>query len=186
MRNLAIHTWSLSAVAALESIARFWRAIFNMKALISLSVAFSLSLAWSALAFDRAAFFDAALCKPPYTTKSATKMYSEAEKLANADTSLLTAAVYKLPTDLGREGFETSELVFAGTSFGVLVEGLRADDLAKIFHLEKDDLGKLLGTTAKFYRRALTRDDQPATDMGVVSAIARESAAFSSEALLAC
>ncbi|SCB50066.1 hypothetical protein GA0061102_10834 [Rhizobium miluonense] len=112
-----------------------------MEAPILLSVAFSLSLASSALAFDRAAFFDAALCKPPYTTKSATKMYSEAEKPANADTSLLTAAVYKLPKDLGREGFETSELAFAGASFGVPIEGLRADDLAKTYHLEKDGLG---------------------------------------------
>lgn len=158
----------------------------TMKAFLSLGAVFSLSLSSSALAFDKSAFFDAALCKPPYTTTSATEMYDEAEKLAKADTSLLTAAVYKLPADFGKQGFKTDELIFAGTSIGVLIEGLRADELAKIYHLKSDNLGNLLGTASKSYARALAKADQPAKDMGVVSVIARESAAFPDKTLLAC
>ncbi|MFS8045906.1 hypothetical protein [Rhizobium sp. BR 314] len=158
----------------------------NVKTFLSLSVVLSLSLSSNALAFDKAAFFDAALCKPAYSTKLAMKMYNEAEKLAKADTSLLTAAVYKLPADFGRQGFKTSELMFAGTSFGVLVEGLRADDLAKAYQLKSDGLGNLLGTATKSYGRALAKAEQPAADMGVVSVVARESSAFPGKTLLAC
>jgi len=162
------------------------RSILNMKAFLSLSVAFSLSLASSALAFDKSAFFDAALCKPPYTTTSATEMYNEAEKLAKADTSLLTAAVYKLSADFGKQGFKTNELIFAGSSIGVLIEGLRADELAKTYHLKSDNLGSLLGAASKSYARALVKADQPTREMGVVSIVARESAAFPGKTLLAC
>lgn len=158
----------------------------TIKALLPLGVVLSISFGSSALAFDRAAFFDAALCKPAYTTASATKMYDEAEKLAKADMSLLTAAVYKLPADFGRQGFKTSELFFAGTSFGVLVDGLRADDLAKSFHLKSDELGSLLGTATKSYARPLPKADQPDAETGTVSVVARESAAFPGKTLLAC
>ncbi|MGV1757373.1 hypothetical protein ACQZ6F_06070 [Rhizobium sp. A22-96] len=158
----------------------------SIKAFLSLSAVLSLSFGSSALAFDKATFFDAALCKPAYTTASATKMYDEAEKLAKADMSLMTAAIYKLPADFGRQGFKTSELVFAGSSFGVLVEGLRADDLAKAYQLKSDDLGSLLGTATKAYARALPKSAQPTADMGIVSIIARESAAFPGKTLLAC
>lgn len=113
-------------------------------------------------------------------------MYDEVEKLAKADTSLMTAAVYKLPADFGRQGFKTDEIVFAGTSLGILVEGLRADDLAKTYHLSSDDLGNLLGTATKSYGGALAKAEQPAADMGVVSVIARESVAFPGKTLLAC
>jgi hypothetical protein len=164
----------------------FWRDILTTKAFLSLGVVISLSFGSNALAFDKAAFFDAALCKPAYTTTSATKMYDEAEKLAKADMSLLTAAVYKLPADFGRQGFKTSELIFAGSSFGVLIEGLRADDLAKTYHLKSDELGTLLGTATKSYARALPKAGQPAAETGVVSVIARESATFPGKTLLAC
>lgn len=158
----------------------------SIAASLSLGVVVSLTLGSSAFAFDKASFFDAALCKPPYSTTSATKMYDEAEKLAKADTSLMTAAVYKMSTDFGRQGFKTSEIVFAGTSFGILVEGLRADDLAKTYHLTPDGLGNLLGTATKSYGRALRKAEQPAAEMGVVSVVARESAAFPGKTLLAC
>ncbi|MGG6892468.1 hypothetical protein [Rhizobium sp. BR 315] len=114
-------------------------------------------------------------------------MYSEAEKLANADTSLLTAAVYKLPKDLGREGFETSELAFAGASFGVPIEACGPMTWPRLTTWKRTALAiNLRGTAAKSCRRALTKDDRPVTDMGVISVIARESAAFSGKALLAC
>lgn len=158
----------------------------NIAASLSLGIVVSLTLGSSALAFDKSSFFDAALCKPPYSTATATKMYDEAEKLAKADTSLMTAAVYKMSTDFGRQGFKTNEIVFAGTSFGILVEGSRADDLAKTYHLTSDGLGNLLGTATKSYGRALPKAGQPAAEMGVVSVVARESAAFPGKTLLAC
>ena len=158
----------------------------NIAASLSLGIVVSLMFGSSALAFDKSSFFDAALCKPPYSTASATKMYDEAEKLAKADTSLMTAAVYKMSADFGRQGFKANEVVFAGTSFGILVEGLRADDLAKTYHLASDGLGNLLGTATKSYGRALRKAEQPATEMGVVSVVARESAAFPGRTLLAC
>lgn len=151
-----------------------------------LGAAFSLSFGSGALAFDKSTFFDAALCKPPYTTTSATKMYDEAEKLAKADMSLMTAAIYKLSADFGRQGFKTNEIVFAGSSFGVLVEGQVADELAKTYHLKQDGLGTLLGVATKSYGRALPKAEQPAAETGVVSVVARESAAFPGKTLLAC
>ncbi|NEI74074.1 hypothetical protein GR212_31430 [Rhizobium lusitanum] len=163
-----------------------WDHILNITASLSLGTILALSLGSNALAFEKSTFFDAALCKPPYSSASATRMYDEAEKLAKADTSLMTAAVYKLPADFGRQGFEADEVVFAGTSFGVLVEGLRADDLAKSYHLSSDGLGNLFGTATKSYGRALAKAEQPAADMGIVSVIARESAAFPGKTLLAC
>ncbi|TXI01791.1 MAG: hypothetical protein E6Q76_16595 [Rhizobium sp.] len=149
-------------------------------------MALSLSLGSGALAFETSAFFDAALCKPPYSTASATKIYNEVEKLAKADTSLMTAAVYKLSADFGKQGFKTNEVIFAGTSVGVLVQGLRADDLAKTYHLTTDGLGNLFGTATKSYGRALPKAEQPAAEMGIVSVVTRESAAFPGKTLLAC
>jgi hypothetical protein len=153
---------------------------------LSLGVVLSLALGSTASAFDKSTFFDAALCKPAYSAASATKMYNEAEKLAKADMSLMTAAVYKLSADFGRQGFKTKEVVFAGTSFGILVDGLRADDLAKTYHLTSDGFGNLLGTATKSYGRTLAKAEQPAADMGVVSVVARESSAFPGKTLLAC
>ena len=158
----------------------------KIAASLSLGVIVSFVLGSSALAFDKPSFFDAALCKPAYSTATATTMYNEAEKLAKADTSNMTAAVYKMSADFGRQGFKTNEIVFAGTGFGVLVEGLRADDLAKTYHLTADGLGNLLGTATKSYGRPLSTAEQPAAEMGVVCVVARESAAFPGKTLLAC
>lgn len=96
-----------------------------------------LSLSGAAAAADPGkAFFDAALCKPPYTTKSATALYEAAEKLAKPDLSRLGAAIYKLPQPIGQDGFQSDEVVFAGTSAGVLVQGLQAEALAARYQLK--------------------------------------------------
>ena len=130
-------------------------------------------------------FYDAALCKPPYTTTSATALYEAAEKLAKPDTSLLTAYVYKLPRTIGQDGFTTSEVVFAGTSVGVLIQGQQAEALAQRYQLQRER-SNLLGASTKGYARELPAAEQPQPDAGTVSIIARESAAVPGKTLLAC
>lgn len=130
-------------------------------------------------------FYDAALCKPPYTMDSATALYEAAEKLAKPDTSMLTANVYTLPRELGQDGFKSRQVIFAGSTVGVLIEGLRADALAERYHLTKER-STLFGTSAKGYSRALPADQQPQSDLGTVSIITRESASLPGKTLLAC
>ena len=130
-------------------------------------------------------FYDAALCKPAYTTDSATALYEAAEKLAKPDTSLLTAYVYKLPQELGQDGFKTSEVVFAGTSVGVLVQGQQAEALAQRYQLQRER-SSLLGASTMCYVGELLPGEQPQPDIGTVSIVARESAALPGKTLLAC
>lgn len=143
----------------------------------------------AATAFTSAAaanpFYDAAICEPPYTMESATALYEEAEKLAKPDTSMLTAYVYTLPQELGQDGFKSREVVFAGTTIGVLIEGLQADALAERYHLTKER-SSLVGTSTKGYARTLSLEQQPQPDMGMVSVIARESPSLPGKTLLAC
>lgn len=130
-------------------------------------------------------FYDAALCKPPYTTDSATALYEAAEKLAKPDTSLLAAYVYAVPQELGEDGFKTREIVFAGTSVGVLIDGAQADALAARYDLQREET-RLFGTSTKGYARALPPGEQPRPDAGTVSIVAREGAALGGKTLLAC
>ena len=139
----------------------------------------------AAFASEDVAFYDGALCNPPYTMQSATELYDAAEKLVKPDTSLLTAYVYKLPSDIGRDGFKTNEVIFAGSSIGVLIEGARADELAAHYQLEREK-SSILGTSTKGYARVLPDADQPTAEMGIVSIVARESEAIPGKTLLAC
>lgn len=134
---------------------------------------------------DLTAFYDGALCNPPYTMQSATELYDAAEKLVKPDTSLLTAYVYKLPSDIGRDGFKTNEVVFAGSSVGVLIEGARAEELAARYQLEQEK-SSILGTSTKGFARVLPDAEQPTAEMGIVSIVARESDAIPGKTLLAC
>jgi hypothetical protein len=130
-------------------------------------------------------FYDAAICKPPYTMESATALYEAAEKLAKPDTSMLTAYVYTLPDELGQDGFKSRQVVFAGTAIGVLIEGLRADALADHYRLTKEP-STVFGTSTRGYARALPPEQQPQSDMGTVSIVARESPSLPGKTLLAC
>lgn len=135
-----------------------------------------------------AKFFDAALCKPPYTMTSATEIYDAVEALAKPDTSSLGAAIYKIPTEIGRDGFKSTEVFFASNAVGILVEGQRADDLAKKYGL-KPETSDLLGTSTKGYARELPADQQPEPGLagpGKVSIAARQGDAFKGKTLLAC
>ena len=130
-------------------------------------------------------FYDAAICKPPYTMGSASALYEAAEKLVEPDKSLLTARVYKLPQEFGQDGFKTNEVVFAGTSIGVLVQGQQAEALAKHYQLQRER-SNLMGASAKGYARELPADQQPHPDQGKVSIVARESPSLPGKTLLAC
>lgn len=149
------------------------------------SIALVLSGLVSAGAAAAEPFYDAALCKPPYTMASATTLYESAEKLAKPDTSLLTAYVYTMPEELGQDGFRTRDVVFAGTSVGVLIEGQQADALAERYHLERE-ASSLYGTATKGFARALPPEQQPLPDSGTVSIVARESTSLPGKTLLAC
>jgi len=126
-------------------------------------------------------FYDAALCKPPYTMASATALYDAAEKLAQPDKSY----VYKLPQALGQDGFKSNEVVFAGTSVGVLIQGQQAEALAQRYQLQRER-SNLLGAASKGYARALPAAEQPQPEAGTVSIVARESASLPGKTLLAC
>jgi len=132
-----------------------------------------------------ASFYDAALCKPAYTMESAMELYEAAEKITKPDTSLLTAYVYKLPNNLGQDGFKTNEVVFASTSVGVLIQGQQAEALAQRYQLQRER-SNLLGASTKGYARELPAAEQPQPDAGTVSIVARESPSLPGKTLLAC
>ncbi|MEK1932205.1 MAG: hypothetical protein AAAC47_20990 [Pararhizobium sp.] len=133
-------------------------------------------------------FFDAALCNPPYSMTSATEIYDAAEKLAKPDTSSLGAAIYKIPQQIGRDGFKSDEVFLAGSAVGILIQGLHADELAAKYDL-KPETSDLLGASSKGYARALSEDLQPPAGLagpGKVSIVAREGDALAGKTLLAC
>lgn len=162
---------------------------FTRNAAISLGTPFSTFQAGYAMAAPaNEKFFDAALCKPPYTTASATAVYEAAEALAKPDTSALGAAIYKISSQIGRAGFKSDEVFVGGTAVGVLIEGLRADDLAAKYGV-KPESSDMLGTSSKSYAHELPADQQPEpglTGPGKVFIVAREGDALPGKTLLAC
>ena len=162
---------------------------FMRTAAISLFVAFQTFQAEQVMAASaNEKFFDAALCKPPYSMTSATEIYDAAEALAKPDTSSLGAAIYKVPSQIGRDGFKSTEVFFASNAVGILVEGQRADDLAKKYRL-KPESSDLLGTSTKGYSRELPADQQPEPGLagpGKVRIVARQGDALPGKTLLAC
>lgn len=156
---------------------------------IAISVTVAALQAGSAVAAETdPTFYDAALCEPPYSMTSATEIYDAAEKLAKPDTSSLGAAIYKLPFQIGRDGFESDEVFFANGAVGVLIKGQRADDLAAKYDL-KPETSDLMGTSSKGYARELSPELQPEEGLagpGKVSIVAREGDALGGKTLLAC
>ncbi|MBX5165922.1 MULTISPECIES: hypothetical protein [unclassified Rhizobium] len=133
-------------------------------------------------------FFDAALCKPPYSMTSTMEIYDAAEALAKPNTSSLGAAIYKIPNQIGRDGFKSTEVFFSSNAVGILVEGERADDLAAKYGL-KPESSDLLGTSTKGYSRELPADQQPEAGLagpGKISIVARQGEALPGKTLLAC
>lgn len=130
-------------------------------------------------------FFAAALCEPPYSTAVATRLYEEAESFGEADTSSLGAAIYRLPEPVERDGFKIQEIVFAGMSIGVLLDGATAAQVAQRFDLPPEKTS-LFGASSKGFARVLPDDLQGMKDAGLISIVAREGPALNGKTLLAC
>ncbi len=130
-------------------------------------------------------FFAAALCQPPYSMDSATRLYEAAEKLAKPDTSGLGAAIYHLPAPISQDGFVTQDVVFAGSSVGVLLEGQVAAQAAERYHLSPE-ASHLFGASTLGFARQLPDDQQGMAELGLISMIAREGPAMNGKTLLAC
>lgn len=172
-----------SATAAFRAMARAFPAgLATLAVVVTANPALGAAQAPESEAPD---FFDAALCKPPYTFASAQSLYEAAEKVAKPDMSKLGAAIYDLPGPIGKDGFASNQVVFANSTVGVLVQGAVATELAARYQLAPET-SNLLGTSSKGYARALPKDQQPLPDMGVVSIIARESPGLPGKTLLAC
>ncbi len=129
-------------------------------------------------------FFGAALCDPPYTTASATAFYNAAEKITRPEMAGFSA-IYTLPENIGRDGFHSSQVVFTSTFVGVLIEGERADELARHYRLSREKPNALLANS-KGYKRTLADADQPTPELGTVSIVARETTAMPGKTLLGC
>lgn len=100
--------------------------------------------------------FNAALCKPPFTSDLMDSIYNTAKAAdPKPDESMLGAAVYRLPEPIHRDGFTTQQVVFVSTGIGVLVDGEVADQLAKRYQLTLEK-GNLLGASSVGYSRRLT------------------------------
>lgn len=138
----------------------------------------------TANAADNSQFFDAALCQPAYTTKAASALYDEAEKVSKYELVGMMA-VYPLAEPVAKDGFSTKEVVLVGSSYGVLVEGNKADELAKAFNLAPEPKHPMIVAT-KSYIRILDDADQPSPEMGRVAITARESNGIPGKTLLSC
>ncbi len=130
-------------------------------------------------------FFAAAICQPPYDFGSATALYEAAEKIAGPDMSQLGAALYRLPAPIARDGFSARDVMFAGSAYGVLVDGEVAAKLAETYHLAPETT-HLLGASSLGFARALPDADQPMKELGLVSIVARQGPGLKGKTMLAC
>ncbi|AXF21864.1 hypothetical protein CUJ89_16095 [Burkholderia pyrrocinia] len=127
--------------------------------------------------------FNAALCKPPFTSDLMDSIYNAVKATdPKPDESMLGAAVFRLPEPIRRDDFTTQHVVFVGTGIGVLVEGEVADRLAQRYQLAPEK-GHLLGTSSVGYSRRLTVRG-PGGALILVSA--RQGPALKGRTLLAC
>ncbi|RKU00705.1 hypothetical protein C7H84_23785 [Burkholderia sp. Nafp2/4-1b] len=127
--------------------------------------------------------FNAALCKPPFTSDLMDSIYQSAKAAdPKPDQSMLGAAVYRLPEPIHRDGFTTQHVVFVATGIGVLVQGEVAGELAKRYQLTPEK-GHLLGASSVGYSRRLNVRG-PGGALILVSA--RQGPALKGNTLLAC
>lgn len=145
----------------------------------------SSTMAFSAVAAKNvppSMFFDAAICKPPYSSRHAEYIYTAMEKLGKPDTSS-GAAVFHLPAPITKDGFTAQNVVFASSTIGVLVEGNVAEKLAKHYRLapQKYNIINMSG-----YARQLPNAQQELKELGLISLVALKSSAFKDKTLLAC
>lgn len=127
-------------------------------------------------------FFDAAFCKPPYSTAYAMDLYNAAEKLGKADKSS-GAAVYHLSAPIKKNGFVAQDIVFIGSTVGILIEGNVAEKMAKQYHLAREEIN-ITGMTG--YTRQLPDSQQGLKDAGLVYLVALMSGEFKNKTLIGC
>jgi hypothetical protein len=99
--------------------------------------------------------------------------------------STLGAAIYHLPASIARDGFVTRDVVFAGSSVGVLVEGEVAAELAQRYDLAPEK-SHLLGASSLGFSRLLPDSEQGMKEMGLISVVARQGPSLHGKTLLAC
>lgn len=138
----------------------------------------------AAMAADNNPFYDAALCKPAYTTKNASALYDEAEKMSKYQLVGMMA-VYPMTKAVEKDGFSAKSFVLAGTTYGVLIEGQKADELAKTYDLTPEAPNPMIVAT-KSYIRVLPEAEQPSSEMGRVAITAREAKGLPGQTLLSC
>ncbi|MCA8237962.1 hypothetical protein [Burkholderia cenocepacia] len=155
------------------------RAVLGV-AVISVTAAPLAALAAPPADYD---IFNAALCKPPFTSDLMDSIYNTAKATdPKPDQSMLGAAVYRLPEPIHRDGFTTQHVVFVSTGIGVLVDGEVASQLAERYQLTREK-GSLLGASSVGYSRRLTVRG-PGGALILVSA--RQGPALKGKTLLAC
>jgi len=130
-------------------------------------------------------FFAAAICQPPYSFSSAQALYEAAEKIARPDTSQFGAAIYHLPAPITRDGFTTQDIVFAGSAFGVLIDGDVAAKLAETYHLTPES-SHLFGASTLGFARVLPEGGQSMQGLGLISIVARQGPGLKGRTMLAC
>lgn len=130
-------------------------------------------------------FFDAALCQPPYDMAEADQLYKAAQAMGQADMSMGGIASFHLPQPIERDGFVARDIVFAGTAFGVMLDGEVAAQAARRYALSREE-GDLLGTMSEGYARVLPKDQQRMKGMGLISLVARQGEDFPGKTLLMC
>ncbi|ROP58379.1 hypothetical protein EDF81_3544 [Enterobacter sp. BIGb0383] len=158
--------------------------IVRYTALPALMISTALFSSTSAMAADNNPFFDAALCKPAYTTKNASALYDEAEKMSKYQ-MVGMMAVYPMTEAVEKDGFSAKSFVLAGTTYGVLIEGQKADELAKTYNLTPEAPNPMIVAT-KSYIRVLPDAEQPSPEMGRVAITAREAQGLPGQTLLSC
>lgn len=127
-------------------------------------------------------YFDAAICKPPYSFSHASNLYDMAEKLGKPDLTS-GAAVYHLSTPIKKDGLVAQDVLFSGSTVGVLVEGDIAEKLAKQYNLAPQEFNII---NMSGFARQLPSAQQQLRELGLISIVALSSSAFKNKTLLAC
>jgi hypothetical protein len=130
-------------------------------------------------------FYDVALCKPPFGSKTMADSFHAAESLGKADRRIWNATTFHSATPLGKDGFSSDSVVFTNFSVGVLIDGEKATELAKRYDLQLEKPDSLLrANIAIGYAAKLAEQPDPA--LGTVSIVARETPMFPGKTWLAC
>ena len=91
--------------------------------------------------------------------------------------------MYHLPAPIKKDGFVAQDVLFAGSTIGVLVEGNVAEKLANHYKLVPQDINII---NMSGFARQLPDAQQEMKELGLISLVALKSSAFKDKTLLAC